>query len=237
MVMEFVLYDIARARRSSGILEHSAEMRCCNDDDLESPDDSKPWLPTELLPHLEIAAISLQVPSVKEENSRMNSKILCPPSMKVITPSGNHGLPFNDEGCPSPLLDRWRSNGVCDCGGWDMGCPIDVFDNNMMKRQHQHQNQSLNLFSQQGANDGIPALTLRADGEGQYSVNFHAKLSALQAFSVCIANLDAVDPPSMQRHVPLSRTKSLQLLLEEEVRHFLSAAVSDKENTEEKMGH
>lgn len=149
MIMEFVLHDIARARRNSGTREHLAEMKCCNDDDLESPDDSKPWLSMELLPHLEIAAVSLQVPPVKEnENSRMNSNFLSPQNMKVIIPSGSHGLPFDDESCPSTLLDRWRSDGVCDCGGWDMGCPIDVFDNNMMKMQHHRQHQSLNLFNQ-----------------------------------------------------------------------------------------
>lgn len=49
--------------------------------------------------------------------------------VKVITASGTHGSPNSDGGVPSPLLKRWRSSGGCDCGGWDMACPVAVFDN------------------------------------------------------------------------------------------------------------
>ena len=50
---------------------------------------------------------------------------------KVILPSGVHSLP--NKGEPSRLLERWKSGGSCDCGGWDMGCKLRVLVN-----QNQH---------------------------------------------------------------------------------------------------
>lgn len=40
----------------------------------------------------------------------------------VVVPRGYHG------GRPSGLIERWRSGGCCDCGGWDLGCPIRVLN-------------------------------------------------------------------------------------------------------------
>ncbi|KAJ0738051.1 hypothetical protein HanLR1_Chr06g0213771 [Helianthus annuus] len=48
-------------------------------------------------------------------------------STTVILPGGTHGVPSKGE--PSPLVDRWRSGGVCDCGGWDVGCRLRTFSN------------------------------------------------------------------------------------------------------------
>lgn len=48
-------------------------------------------------------------------------------SMTVILPGGNHGLPGKGE--PSPLIERWKSGGSCDCGGWDLGCKLRVLAN------------------------------------------------------------------------------------------------------------
>lgn len=45
-------------------------------------------------------------------------------STTVILPGGVHGLPNN--GAPSPLLERWKSGGSCDCGGWDVGCKLRI---------------------------------------------------------------------------------------------------------------
>jgi len=50
-------------------------------------------------------------------------------SATVILPGGVHGLPSKGE--PSPLIARWKSGGLCDCGGWDMGCRIKVLANHM----------------------------------------------------------------------------------------------------------
>lgn len=45
-------------------------------------------------------------------------------STTIILPGGVHSLP--NKGEPSPLLDRWKSGGSCDCGGWDIGCKLRV---------------------------------------------------------------------------------------------------------------
>ncbi|KAL5990348.1 hypothetical protein ACLOJK_011248 [Asimina triloba] len=55
----------------------------------------------------------------KENNDLMN--------MNVIVPAGLHGGPRTQSGGPSSLTERWRSGGRCDCGGWDIGCPLTVF--------------------------------------------------------------------------------------------------------------
>ena len=47
-----------------------------------------------------------------------------PCSTTVILPSGVHGVPST--GAPSPLIDRWKSAGSCDCGGWDVGCELQI---------------------------------------------------------------------------------------------------------------
>lgn len=45
----------------------------------------------------------------------------------VILPGGIHSSPIKGE--PSPLIDRWKSGGLCDCGGWDIGCKLLVLSN------------------------------------------------------------------------------------------------------------
>lgn len=45
----------------------------------------------------------------------------------VVLPSGVHTLPSKGE--PSSLIERWKSGGSCDCGGWDLDCKIRVLVN------------------------------------------------------------------------------------------------------------
>jgi len=47
--------------------------------------------------------------------------------MSIVIPAGIHGGPKSRDGGPSSLIDRWKSGGCCDCGGWDEGCPLTVF--------------------------------------------------------------------------------------------------------------
>lgn len=73
---------------------------------------------------------------------------------------------------------------------------------------------------------------MMADGKGQYSVDFHARLSTLQAFSICIALLHVSEASLAVGHEKNKQrlySDSLKLLLEEEVRHLIEAvAVEDK---------
>jgi hypothetical protein len=153
VVTEFVSYDIAHARwileektqctetsqlPLSSVVDKSIsgespqrinlldqQKNARNNSDVSS---SCPWSEEDLYPHLEIAATVIQTPFNKDKSKEMRSGS-SPCSVKVVTPSGLHGLPSDDEARPSPLLDRWRFGGGCDCGGWDMACPIVVLGN------------------------------------------------------------------------------------------------------------
>jgi hypothetical protein len=48
-------------------------------------------------------------------------------SATVILPSAVHSLPA--KGGPSSLIERWKSGGLCDCGGWDLGCKLQILAN------------------------------------------------------------------------------------------------------------
>lgn len=78
-----------------------------------------------------------------------------------------------------------------------------------------------------------------ADGKGQYSVDFHAQLSALQAFSICIALLHISEVSLAVGHEKNRQnlySNSLKLLLEEELRHLIEAvAVEEKRKSKKKV--
>ncbi|KAI3987845.1 hypothetical protein MKX01_020959 [Papaver californicum] len=161
-------------------------------------------------------------------------------NVTVVTPSGTHGLPSSEKGGagPSPLLERWRSSGVCDCGGWDMACPLLVLDSARVQNiaggsglRLMDDKCPLELFVQR-AKEKIPALTIKAINDGQYAVDFHAQLSKLQAFSICVAILHSSDVSTTEvfgyeKDVKQRlHSNSLKVLLEEEVR-FLIEAVAE----------
>lgn len=50
----------------------------------------------------------------------------------VIFPSAIHSLP--SKGGPSSLIERWISGGSCDCGGWDLGCKLQILGNRERSR-------------------------------------------------------------------------------------------------------
>ncbi|XP_064964611.1 uncharacterized protein LOC135673623 isoform X1 [Musa acuminata AAA Group] len=290
-VAEFVLYDIARARRHFVVEERS---KCSSDsiqpvtsnamgglvaegpyernNSVEHPDSSRhgfgssdsrpstsyPWTPKDLHPRHEIAAIVTQIPFSKKDSlkdmkvsrpkesqnlsrsptidqGRERKSSLNPAMVKVVTPSGAHGLPDTVEGGPSSLLNRWRFGGGCDCGGWDMACPIVVFDNSHADDWIDHSTceieKSTFLFVQ-GKKEKLPALSISADGKGLYSVDFHAQLSALQAFSICIAILHGSEVSSAVIQEKIRQrfySNSLKLLLEEEVRQLIEAVATEEQ--------
>ncbi|KAG2681159.1 hypothetical protein I3843_11G131600 [Carya illinoinensis] len=223
---------------------------------------SYPWASAELHPNLEIAAIVMQVPFEKRESLRYkrddkisdelipslhNHSMIeqtkedlhysrSPEKLKVLIPNGNHGFPSAESRGPSSLLDRWRLGGGCDCGGWDMGCPLTVLGNPCIQCAEdqpldKHQ-QPLELFVQ-GAKDSTPSLTMTVVEEGEYAVDFHAQLSTLQAFSVCVAILHGTEASidaRKDRNKQLSQNNSLKVLIDEEVK-FLIEAVTTGEKT------
>ncbi|KAL0694057.1 hypothetical protein Bca4012_061237 [Brassica carinata] len=236
-VSEFVLFDIARARRSG--LKHEQLSRQnsvsdgSNDSNLKLPrqnsfsrgltrsfskhsensasSSSDPWPATDLHPGLEIAAVVIRDSSSSSNESfeYMKNSKLSRREMKVIVPTGNHGLPDAENSCPTPILQRWRSGGGCDCSGWDMGCHLFVLEEQELINNHHF----LELFIE-GEKEITPAMTMAFRREGHYEVNFHAKLSALQAFSVCVAELHRTYASRRERSNSLSRCSSLRELID-----------------------
>lgn len=80
---------------------------------------------------------------------------------------------------------------------------------------------------------------MMAEGKGQYSVDFHARLSTLQAFSICIALLHISEASLAVGHEKNKQrlcSDSLKLLLEEEVRHLIEAvAVEERKKAKKKV--
>ncbi|XP_044484599.1 uncharacterized protein LOC123210363 [Mangifera indica] len=218
-----------------------------------------PWLSGDLSPSLEVAAVVIQVPFEKRESlkyrrgrktsDKMHSNLLnfsafehtekdyveskIYENVNVIIPSGNHGLPSAESRGPSPLLDRWRFGGGCDCGGWDMACPLTVFS----KPKIQYAEDKLLLDNQQpvelfvrGAKDNTPALSMVVLEEGWYAVDFHAQLSTLQAFSICVSILHGTETSvaRQEKRMQLPHCNSLKMIIEEEVK-FLIEAVTEEE--------
>jgi len=152
VVTEFVLYDFTHSRKSVMPKKRSYSQQ----------DVSK----TLNASSIESAAIVLRIPCHKRESlkykrgDRMKTKAHSKPSdvsspveqVKVILPIGNHGLPSAEREGPSSLLDRWKHGGGCDCGGWDMACPLIILGNSSVQfhedRPRVEKYQPLELFSQ-----------------------------------------------------------------------------------------
>lgn len=112
----------------------------------------------------------------------------------VILPGGVHGLP--NRGAPSPLMNRWRSGGSCDCGGWDIGCKLHILTNkDQMSKNLRPLSSSvvegLDLFVQGGHKDKKPLFSLAPFTGGVYSVDFDSSISLIQAFFIAVAFLSS----------------------------------------------
>lgn len=281
MMTEFVMYDIAHARKSvtaeeeincpenPKVLGVSSEISAEGNIELDdlfglpkprqpatssvdrcSADFSTPypWAQADLRPSFEIAAVVVQVPFEKRESLKYkrgdklsdqvtkdkhdDSNLV---KVNVVTPSGNHGLPSSGESRgPSPLLDRWRLGGGCDCGGWDMACPLLVFGNPSTQCTDEHslleKNQPLKLYVQ-GGKENIPALTITITEKGKYAVDFHAQLSILQAFAICVAIMHTTEASSLveqEKNKELLQCSSLKVLVEDEVKIMIEAVKEEE---------
>ncbi|XP_071700331.1 uncharacterized protein [Rutidosis leptorrhynchoides] len=247
MLTEFVLYDLARPRQSVSDSNEVIDQKKVNSQSINFPT-SNPWPEADLHPDLESAAIVLQFPSgtndarndgllnVSRVESKTESDWLTPVKVSVVIPSGNHGLPSDETHRVPPLLDRWRLGGGCDCGGWDMGCPLVVFGSSpdMKKDERCDPNRPVEIFFK-GTKDNTPALTMKLTEEGQYAVDFHAKLSSLQAFSICVSILHGTNASiggDMNRQ--MLQCDSLKVFIEDEVKHLIEAVADDEKRKSSK---
>ncbi|KAI3801484.1 hypothetical protein L1987_29589 [Smallanthus sonchifolius] len=106
----------------------------------------------------------------------------------VILPGGSHGVP--SKGVPSPLVDRWRSRGACDCGGWDVGCRLRTLGGSRSDKVHLTSCQ-FNLFFQEEVENKRSIFSLSPLKEGIFSIEYNSSLSPLQAFSICISYVES----------------------------------------------
>lgn len=253
---EFVLYDIAHARRSFAAEEktqctETTQLKTCRPISCDYPQQinlidhqhnarnnsevstSRPWSEEDLYPHLEIAATVIQIPFNKARSKELDNGSSAG-TIKVVTPSGLHGLSSDNEASPSSLLDRWRYGGGCDCGGWDMACPLVVlenaYDDNWVDSVTKESKHPMELLVQ-GSKEELPAVSMKANGKGQLLVDFHAWLSTLQAFSVCISLLHCSEASTavvIEKGKHKLYSSSLKMLLEGEVMHLIEAVTAEE---------
>ncbi|XP_022881180.1 uncharacterized protein LOC111398492 [Olea europaea var. sylvestris] len=212
---------------------------------------TNPLVGAKLHSELEIAAIIMEVPVKNRECLKLKgrdraddeplqnrkaatSDRASPGKISVVIPSGSHSLQSTETCSPSSLLDRWRRGGGCDCGGWDMACPLNIFGNGNIQIAGDHilidNRHPLKLFVQ-GKNDNIPALTIRVIDDGQYAVDFHAQLSSLQAFSICVAILHTAEASivvGQEPNIKKLQNDSLSEFSEKEIKNLIDSGTEEK---------
>ncbi|XP_057542853.1 uncharacterized protein LOC130821185 [Amaranthus tricolor] len=131
----------------------------------------------------------------------------CSTSLDIIVPAGPHGGPKTKKGGPSGLVERWRSGGNCDCGGWDTGCPLKTFkatsrrEEGWSPSETQGDCKSFDIFLEGSAQE-TPALKMVNIRDGLYFISFQPSfLSALQCFSIAVAIIHSQSPSLHPKHV------------------------------------
>ncbi|KAM7257278.1 hypothetical protein ACFE04_013019 [Oxalis oulophora] len=160
----------------------------------------------------ELAAIVVKIPAVQVNQVETEHKIengnkflkakdsFDPLNATVVLPSGAHSLP--NKGGPSSLIERWRSGGSCDCGGWDLGCNLTILGNDCQIHEKSNSSESFSntdqfeLFNQGDVDEKQQqhVFSLSPFKDGIYTVEFKSSVSLLQAFSICIAVIESRKP-------------------------------------------
>lgn len=123
----------------------------------------------------------------------------CSTNMEILVPADFHGGPITGDVRPSSLIQRWRSGGGCDCGGWDIGCPLTILDARWSKEVYLSQKdaqgvcKSFNLFTQ-GSEQSVPTLKVVSIHDSLYYVQFRPTLSALQSLALSAAIIHTQSP-------------------------------------------
>lgn len=129
----------------------------------------------------------------------------CSTSMDILIPAGLHGGPRTRNGGPSTLKERWRSGGLCDCGGWDIGCPLTVLEgqsvnDDTIRQADTQECRAFNIHAK-GYENGSPTLRMVNIRDGLYFVHFQPKLSPLQCFSIAVAIVHSRSPSLKPKNV------------------------------------
>ncbi|XVF38529.1 hypothetical protein REPUB_Repub20aG0109900 [Reevesia pubescens] len=153
----------------------------------------------------DVETLEAAVPSASSRNTGD-----CSTSMDILVPAGIHGGPRTRNGGPSSLIERWRSGGHCDCGGWDLGCPLTVLKARSSKEGGlplTDMSEACKLFDYfiQGSKHGSPTLRIANVHDGLYLLHFQSTLSALQSFSIAVAYIHTQSPTLQPKNVQQSR--------------------------------
>ncbi|KAM7485414.1 hypothetical protein LguiA_001423 [Lonicera macranthoides] len=121
----------------------------------------------------------------------------CSTSIDILIPAGFHGGPRTRNGGPSSLIKRWSSGGQCDCGGWDIGCPLTVLNTKMRKEgspeaDAPEDSKTFDIFVH-GSKQGAPIMKMNVHN-GLYYIHFQSPLSPLQSFSIAAAIIHTRSP-------------------------------------------
>ncbi|KAL3506210.1 hypothetical protein ACH5RR_031592 [Cinchona calisaya] len=137
----------------------------------------------------------------------------CSTSMNILVPAGFHGGPRDRKGGPSSLVERWHSGGQCDCGGWDVGCPLTVINTktNRMEslpgKDYSGECKAVDLFVK-GSQQSVPIMKMTNIHEDLHYIHFQSTLSAIQCFSIAVAIIHSNSPalrPKLYRKVETAR--------------------------------
>ncbi|KAM3229530.1 hypothetical protein ACQJBY_060399 [Aegilops geniculata] len=158
------------------------------------------------------APIGCSCPPLGNIYRNMTNASSAPASVIAIVPNGFHGA--STSGQPLPLMERWRSRGSCDCGGWDEGCTLSVLTDNtqgnqgcksIQVNQTQDGSHRFDLLSQGRSREDRHAFSMVSFKEGLYAVEFRSSIALLQAFAMCIVMLHGRSPVRMQADLPASQ--------------------------------
>lgn len=123
----------------------------------------------------------------------------CSTSTDILIPAGLHGGPRTRVGGPSSLIERWISGGHCDCGGWDIGCPLTILNTRSGSTDYSFhidnfgECKSIDLFMQ-GSKQNVPMMKLVNIHKGLYYIHFQSTLSSLQSFAIAAAMIHSRSP-------------------------------------------
>ncbi|KAJ6695451.1 hypothetical protein OIU74_014552 [Salix koriyanagi] len=222
MVTEFVLYDNVYTRQrvstedspevrpdigaKPGLRSSNINLNMVFDRGDFDSSNPYPWAAAVLHPDLEIAAIVIQLPFAKRESLKYKRRDKDGDLVEAVTVVA--GI------WPAPLPSFGNPGIQC------------AEDEPLLDNQR-----PLELFLQGMKENNIPAMTMTVLEEGQYAVDFHAQLSTLQAFSICVAILHGTKATGVigeERGNRLSHCDSLKMLIKEEVKFFIEGVTEEE---------
>jgi len=162
------------------------------------------------------APIGCSCPLLGNFHPNMTNTTSASASVIAILPNGFHGAPTS--GQPLPLMERWRSGGSCDCGGWDEGCMLSVLTDNtqenkgcksIQENQSQDGSHRFDLLTQGRSREDRHAFSMVSFKEGLYAVEFSSSIALLQAFAMCIVMLHGRSPIRTQADMPAAQEHTL----------------------------